>query len=210
MKTKVLVFGVFVLGASIGYAQAVSVGAIGGVPFLNPAVNGFGHDESRPYEVGAAVEFRLPAGFAIEADGIYRPTGTTTAYRFSGLVGPGIISSTTRTRGNSWEFPVLGKYYFRPRESGWQPFLATGWALRTVGFKNDGVETLLDENGAAQPYSFHGHTRSDLGVGAVVGAGVRLRSGRFAFLPEVRYTRWGSDTPTLRKNEAGFLLGITF
>ncbi len=105
---------------------------------------------------------------------------------------------------------MLGKYYFRPRESGWQPFVATGWALRTVAFHDNGTSTTTDANGAASTFTFHDNYVSDLGVGAVVAAGVRLRTGHFAFLPELRYTRWGSDTSTLRKNEAGFLLGLTF
>ena len=207
MKTNVLVFGVLLLVGNIARAQSVSVGVIGGVPFVDPTANGY-HDESRPYMVGASVEIRLPAGFAIEADGIYRPIGTSTSYKFL-APGPAITSLDSRTRGNSWELPVLGKYYFRPRKSGWQPFVGTGWALRTVGFRNDSTETTVNANGA-NTFSFHDRYRSDLGVGAVVAAGVRFHTGHFAFLPEVRYMRWGNGNTTLNRNETGFLLGITF
>jgi Outer membrane protein beta-barrel domain len=216
MKTIILAFGIFLFLGNTARAQAVSIGAIGGVPFTDSTNNGFGRDESRPYVVGASIEVRLPAGFAIEADGIYQPIGTTASFQLADILGPGfnlssaaVTSSSTRTRGNSWQLPVLGKYYFRPRESGWQPFVATGWALRTIGFHNEGSETFVDASGTSQTNSFRYTSRSDF-VGAVVAAGVRIRAGRFAFLPEVRYTRWGGSDLTVSKNEAGLLLGITF
>lgn len=82
--------------------------------------------------------------------------------------------------------------------------------MRTVAFHDRGTEGTIDASGVAQTFSFDNHYRSDLAVGAVVAAGVRFHAGHFAFLPEVRYTRWGSGDGTLRKNEAGLLLGITF
>ena len=59
--------------------------------------------------------------------------------------------------------------------------------------------------------SFHDDVRSDVGVGAVVAAGVRFRVGRLSVAPELRYTYWGS-TPQfdLRRNEAAGLVGISF
>lgn len=175
MKTNILALGVFLLLGNTARAQAVSVGVIGGVPFTDST--SFAHDESRPYIVGASVEVRLPVGFAIEADGIYRPVGTTTNYQFLGAAGPAVTSLIDRTRGDSLEFPLLGKYYFRPRESGWQPFVGTGWALRTVAFHDRGTETITDANGTRGTFSFHDSYHSDLAVGAVVAAGVRFRTG---------------------------------
>jgi hypothetical protein len=53
--------------------------------------------------------------------------------------------------------------------------------------------------------------RTSTNVGAVAAAGVRLHAGRFAVLPEFRFTRWGGvggiSTP---RNESAFLLGIQF
>lgn len=53
--------------------------------------------------------------------------------------------------------------------------------------------------------------RGDLGVGAVVAAGARMRlSSRFSLSPEVRYTRWGSADTRLASNQAQLLVGLTF
>ena len=113
-------------------------------------------------------------------------------------------------RGNSWEFPLVGKYYFRLRAAGLQPFVGTGWALRTVQFREEGTSTTADQNGMIRSFPFHNDFSSDLAVGAVVAAGLRFRAGRLAVLPEVRYTRWGAANSTLPKNEAALFLGITF
>jgi hypothetical protein len=198
-------------------AQLVSIGAKGGVPFLDDSKGG---DESRPYIVGPSVEFRLPAGFAIEVDALYRRVGSTSQF---GLLGTFIASGTSmvpfpivssyidRQRGNYWEFPVLGKYYFRPRTTAWQPFVGTGWALRTVAFHEDITETVTDTNGNSKPNSFRNHYRSDVGAGAVVAAGIRFHVGRLSVSPELRYTYWGSTAQfALRRNEAAGLLGISF
>ena len=105
---------------------------------------------------------------------------------------------------------MLAKYYFRPRTAGWQPFLGTGWAFRTVGVRNDGSETVVDRNGALQSYSFTNHYRTPLDAGAVFAAGARLHKGRVALLPEFRYARWGSTNNITRRNEVSFLFGLSF
>ena len=214
MKTILFVFVAITIN-QVASAQLISFGAKGGVPFLAPNQGG---DESRPYIVGPSVEFRLPAGFAIEVDALYRRVGNTFQYGFSGNImlipqppAPYVNFFVERQRGNYWEFPVLGKYYFRPRRTAWQPFVATGWALRTVAFHEDIHETVTDAGGTSTSYSFRNHHRSDLGAGAVVAAGVRFRAGRVTVSPELRYTYWGSSAnSSLRRNEAAGLLGISF
>jgi hypothetical protein len=116
---------------------------------------------------------------------------------------------TTRQRANSWEFPVLGKYYFRRRESGWQPFIATGWSFRTAGEHQTLAQVITDSTGVHTSI-FHDSFRSDLGVGATFATGIQVRAGRFAITPQVRYTRWGTSENSFRKNEAGFVLGVRF
>jgi hypothetical protein len=214
MKTILFVFVTITIN-QVASAQLVSFGALGGVPFLDQNRGG---DESRPYIVGPSVEFRLPAGFAIELEALYRRIGSTSAFGFSSntifippLTPPYITSFVTRQRGNYWEFPVLGKYYFRPRSTAWQPFIGTGWALRTVSFHNDISETTVNADGTSHASTFRDNFRSDVGVGAVVAAGVRFRVGRIAVIPELHYTYWGSTAQfQLRRNEAAGLLGISF
>ncbi len=210
---KILFLLVTIATNQVASAQLVSIGAKGGVPFLDTNQDG---DESRPYIVGPSVEIRLPAGFAIEVDALYRRIGNTFGFNFSGIgAGLNVVTATSfyinRQRGNYWEFPFLAKYYFRPRTTAWQPFLSTGWAFRTVGFHEDISETFIDGNGNSHFNSFRNHFRSDLGVGAVFAAGVRFRVGRVAVTPELRYTYWGSTAQfDLRRNEAAGLLGISF
>src|SRR5215472_10212642 len=216
MKTILFAF-VAIATNQVASAQLVSFGAKAGVPFLDATQGG---DESRPYIVGPSVEFRLPAGFAIEMDALYRRIGDTTRFGlFGSFIGPGpsfsplpaVNSFIDRQRGNYWEFPVLGKYSFRPRTTTWQPFFGTGWALRTVGFTDAISETVVDANGNSHSNSFRDHFRSDVGAGAVFAAGVRFHAGRIAVIPEIRYTYWGSSASSgLRKNEGGVFLGISF
>src|SRR4051812_25229176 len=109
----------------VASAQLVSVGVKGGVSITSPERY---NDESRRYIVGPSVEFRLPYRFAAEIDALYSRTGTSSRFIYSGEFS-GMPGSTTdfriRTRGNSWEFPVLGKYYFTSRQHAVQPFVGT-------------------------------------------------------------------------------------
>jgi hypothetical protein len=209
---NILVLLVTLVINQVASAQLVSIGAKAGIPFVDQNQGG---EESRRYIVGPSVEVRLPAGFAIEVDALYRRIGNSHSFSFPDNVTPPALPWPTfyidRERGNYWEFPVLGKYYFRPRTTAWQPFFGTGWALRTAGFHDDISQTVIDANGSSHSSSFSLQSRSDLGVGAVFAAGVRLRVGRLAVLPEVRYTYWGSSIGSdLRRNEAGVLLGVAF
>ena len=199
-------------GGRIAPAQLASFGVAGGVPMLNRTSNA--SDESRPYIIGPSIEFRLPAGFALEAAGLYQRVGNNHTFQLTvpaGAPGPGITFLTDRLRGNSWQFPLLGKYYFRRRTAPWQPFIGTGWSFRAVGVHQAIKETIVDASGASRSFSFKTDSRADAAVGAVFAAGLRYRAGGIAFTPELRYTRWGSSSNfSLNKNEAAFLLGIHF
>jgi hypothetical protein len=43
-------------------------------PFPRCSIQNY-KDESRPYTIGPSVEFRLPVGFAVEIDALYRRLG---------------------------------------------------------------------------------------------------------------------------------------
>ena len=115
-----------------------------------------------------------------------------------------------RTRGNLWEIPVLGKYYFRERNSSWRPFVGTGWAFRGASLHQDGNETILDSSGNTQPLTLRQSFWSDLQVGATFAAGIRYHVGHLNLLPQIRYTRCGGNQTILQRNEAGIMLGLTF
>jgi hypothetical protein len=195
-------------------AQAVSVGALGGVPFTNTTS---GHEESPRYVVGASVELKLPAGLAVEADALYRRFGSSSGFSFPTASNHGVTTGTpfvtsffNRQRGNAWEFPLLGKYYLRPRSSSWQPFAGTGFAFRTIARHDSGVQTIVDTSGMPQTFAFRSNFTMPLEVGAVAAAGVRFHAGRVAILPQARYTRWGGAENFANRNEVDLLLGVTF
>jgi hypothetical protein len=213
-----IILGVFA-GTGLLSAQTISIGVKGGIPLNDPTSNTFGtHDESPPYVVGASVEVKLPANFAIEADALYRRIGNTVNFgNIAILTGVNLSTTATnayinRTRGNSWEFPLLGKYYLREHSlMGWQPFLGTGFAFRTIGFSSTSTQVSVDSTGQSTILSGKGSYRSNLDVGATVAAGVRMRHGRMAIAPEFRYTRWGgADNNQVVRNDARFLLGLSF
>jgi hypothetical protein len=89
---------VLILGIRIASAQAVSIGIKGGIPIGGTIGQ---QDESRPYIVGPSIEVRLPAGFAIEVDALYRRIGNTSSFSFSKatLVLPSSTASA-ETTGN--------------------------------------------------------------------------------------------------------------
>jgi len=193
-------FIAFTIFSNIASAQLVSIGALGGVPITDTTGR---NDESRPYTVGGSVEVRLPAGFALEADALYRRVGSTLSFlSIGGTPSLGI----DRRRGNSWEFPLLGKYYFR-RTSAWQPFFGTGFAFRTIDIHEDG-SVLSGAPITLSPFS--GGFREPLNAGATVAGGLRLHYSRLAILPQIRYTRWGGVSGVAPKNETSFLLGVSF
>lgn len=189
-------------------AQWLSVGVKGGVPLTDPVKYS---DESRKYIVGPSVEFRFTDRLAVEASALYQRIGSHQSFF---LASPELYGNQfNRQRGNSWEFPVLGKFYFRGKEAGWQPFLGTGYAFHAAWMKTEGryVSLLPGPEITRAVTDYRSDYRTGLDVGAVAAAGVRLQRGRLALTPEFRYTRWGSGDSNLRpRNEVNFLFGIAF
>src|SRR5690242_10964808 len=96
-------------GGLCAYSQPVGFGVKGGIPLTNlvSAVHSgtFDYDSStNRYIVGQTVEIRLPAGFGLEFDALYRRLH----YNASGFVNNAFTSSGVT--GNNWEFPLLFKY----------------------------------------------------------------------------------------------------
>jgi hypothetical protein len=79
-----------------------------------------------------------------------------------------------------------------------------------VGWRDRGSTTTTDATGVRTVFPFDTRNRSQLGVGATFVAGVLLRAGRISLVPEMRFTRWGTDYAPGRRNEGAFFLGIRF
>jgi hypothetical protein len=108
------------------------IGVKGGFPFTDllkaltssPVTLSQGNN----YIVGPFAELRIPFGFAIEVDGLYRGTNYSVANSPSGL---------TAIKSSSWEIPYLAK--FRLPIPLLKPFVAAGGAYRTFNDLPPGV-----------------------------------------------------------------------
>jgi hypothetical protein len=203
------------------FGQAVSFGVTAGLPTLDRASPS---DESRLYIVGPTAEFQLPRAFAIEVDALYQrvgnsfvagliPGGSSVGNSVVGGVIPGgasgaqLFNFADRSRGNEWEFPALGKYYFHTRTAG-QPFVGAGFVERWLSQTEDSTQA-NNLGGPLQATTFTFHS-SQLSTGLTSTVGIRLRTGPLQWQPQFRYNRWGSLGALTQKNEADLVLGIHF
>jgi opacity protein-like surface antigen len=178
------------------FAQPVQFGVKGGVSFSD-AVR-IGVDESRAYTVGPMLEFRLPAGFAIETGLQYKRLGASGEIVFEG------DQYLFRTRGHSLELPILVKYYFRPG-GGWSPYASGGVAVRRSFQTADG-------SAFGSAISRRLYDLSPSGVGPVVAGGVQFRLGPLKVGPEIRFTHWNEENERIPRNanQLELMVGLSF
>ena len=126
----------------------------------------------------------------MEFDILYRPLHLTTATLVT--VAP---SSTSSTSVGAWEFPLLLKYRFPVPIPFLKPLVEAGPSFRAG-------------SGAGASPSKHGIT---------IGVGVEAKILKLKLAPQLRFTRWGSDNPSLllaspvtNVNQAEFLVGLSF
>lgn len=191
----------------IAQSRRISIGVKGGLAGdVGPS---YGLNESKPYLVGPAIELRVAEHLAFEFSALYRRLGSS--YTF-GQVNPPpevadqvvTIYASSRGRGNSWEFPLVGKYYFNASTSKWRPFLGTGYSFTRDSFKATTVSRLS----SAPLTDLRSNANwSKTSIGVVFVAGVAYKLGWLTVVPEGRFTR--RNDPGLRgKNQADFLLGL--
>jgi hypothetical protein len=87
-----------------------------------------------------------------------------------------------RTRGNSWELPILGKYYFTDRRSIVRPFASSGFSLRKTWFDDGDRYGSIGRPGQRRTGPFDGS--SDLGAGAVVSGGASFGGWKCGLHPK--------------------------
>jgi hypothetical protein len=193
-------------------AQPVSVGVKGG--FVLTDATRYSRDESRNYTVGPTVEFKLPRNFGIETGFLYKRIGTNERFISipggQNLIGVDGNVVNSRTRGNSFEIPVVGKYYFTPTRA-FAPYLGLGVAMRRAWQTTEG--SVVGPNDIRPSgYTFRNESLSPWGAGAVSAAGVQFRYGHWKISPEFRYTRWSREAQRIPRNpnQVEFLLGVSF
>ena len=210
---------VLLLVAAPAFSQLVSFGVKGGVPltdFVNAAsgTNAAGFIDfathTNRYIIGATGELHLPLHLSVEVDVLFRH------FNYDETQG-GSTVSTSNTRGNAWEFPLLGKYRFGPKLV--HPFVDAGVVFDSLQGLSQTVKsaitsgTALVTNSSGTPSQLvHSTVR-----GYVFGAGIDIKFLVIHIQPEIRYTRWGAEhffDPSgllhSNQNQGEFLLGIEF
>ena len=170
----------------------IGIGVKGGVP-LNDAFVVQGSNpinyvaDTHRYTFGPYVELRLPAGFGVELDALYK------TYEYRQVVPAPVLDRNS----HAWEFPLLLKKRFLPGPV--KPYVEAGAAFSHLSIRD--VRELNDRNT----------------WGLVLGGGVDFKLGPMHLTPEIRYTGWASrhfDSPgTLlqsNRNQAAVMLGIGF
>lgn len=215
----------FLICAAAVCAQPFSFGVKGGIPatdMVNAAtvVAGGGsltrtsayQQINHRYIVGPTVELKLPAGFSIELDALYRHLNYSGQDTSASLTNS---SRITDVKANAWEFPLLLKY--RMRKGIVRPYVDAGVAWDTLTGMKESVQTttngILGRSSSSTPAELNKKSTS----GFVMGAGLDIKALVIHISPEVRYTHWGSThfldaLGALRsnRNQAEFLVGLTF
>jgi hypothetical protein len=205
------------LMAATGIAQ-VELGVKGGVPFTNAFETGsffnlgFGEGAKAPtrrYAVGPWIGVRLRPWFGLQADGIYRRLGFDLVTKQATV----ILIYTTGT-ANSWEVPILAKFYLR-HAGGWQPYLGTGPAFRHTGQVSASALETFGSFGPPRTISSDFEFAGRSHLGSTVSGGITRDFGKLHISPEIRYTRWREDNPKddlfySKSNQIDFFLGFSF
>jgi opacity protein-like surface antigen len=185
--------GVILLaGAPLALGQPFSFGVKGGVPptdFLSATDSGgLGYfTTTNRYIVGPEAELRLPFGFGVEFDALYRHLSYTN-FR----TGVDVLVNSSTTSG-AWEFPLLAKYHFPTKIV--RPYVAAGIAWdRLSGLTQTITQTVIPTGVTSTSRTSNPAELGDKTVtGFVAGFGVDLHLLFLDISPEIRYTRWGSQ-----------------
>ena len=173
---------------------------------------------TRRLVLGANISARLNAHFAVDLGVLHRRFGYD--YQTYGPFPVPIQFTTFQGTGASWEMPLRAKWYvFGGRQA--SPYVALGGTYRWLAdwtetqslYNNFNLTTpiLITRSSDNPPVLL----QSRNAIAPTAAAGVEFRSRHIRVWPEVRYTRWVSDTlgsfgAPLRWNwqQVDFVLGI--
>jgi len=200
------------LYAGVLQAQPFTFGIKGGVRLTSDLDSYFATTESKQYVVGPMLTARLPFGFRLELDALYRRVGYRTAS--SDVLG-GFYSE--RDVGNAWEVPMV------LRRTLWHGFYAgAGYAPRIInGARHFNSVSVTSLNPLLKSYyesSLPGSWNTTHGV--IGAAGIEKRVGPLRIAPEIRYTHWNKPAVDLygshgfsiqsSQNQVDLMIGISF
>lgn len=209
-----LILGVLICGLpALAQTSRFSFGAVGGAR-LSPGAPADTHDESPVYTVGAAFEVSLGDHFAAEVNGLYRRFGYSSVSDVLRSTDPypagaGVLVAyiLSRTRADSVEFPILGKYYFGRRNPRGRFFVATGYSFQHSWITS--TTAIIQAPSGTAVWSVGGPGTPTV-VGAAFGAGVARKTGPLTIAPAFRYTRWGYRPDVASRNQIEILLSLRF
>jgi hypothetical protein len=184
------------------------------------------NSETKRLLIGPTFRLDLVHGLGLEFDALYQRID----YDFSTLNSSTgeFNQSFQESTANKWEFPLLVQYAFSVRRM--KPFVEAGPSILHITATKNAITTISSMPPSPTVASVTGQTGTWAGV--ATGGGVDIRWSRFHVRPEVRYSRWFSQTtgiqsviaslgsfpsiiPSpegvhLNQNEVNFLLGLTF
>jgi hypothetical protein len=170
--------------------------------------------------VGPTIELRLPFGFGVEVDALYRH------FSYNSTASLVDVLSTLRTTSNDWEFPLLLKKRFGG-VGPVRPFVDAGVNFNKISGLSQSVSNLVFPNRlTTMSNSNPAELKNDFTAGFSLGGGVEIHLLILRITPEIRYTRWGNQqfsgifpaggasgiagSLTSNQNQAEFLVGFTF
>jgi hypothetical protein len=197
-----------VLTGSVGLAQTLAVGVVGGAMATDDLSGAGATSVSKRYVVGPMLDIGLPLGLGVEVDALYRREG------FQSSFSNAFIGVFSEERANSWEFPILLKYKLPIPLA--KPFLEAGYAPRVIHGSISSQNTAVFPPVQLSPMSEHWPSSQ----GLVVGGGIQFSIGRLRLSPGVRYTHWNNtpitgvygDGPSWEstQNQVDILVGIAW
>lgn len=185
-------FGFLLILPAVACAQPFSAGVKVGAPFTNAVSIASGASSvdtvsSNGYVIGAYGEVRIPGGFSIEVDALYRS--------FSYFQGSPFVTGSSGSNGN-WEFPVMAKYKLL-KSGPVKPYIEGGLVLSHLTGSD------FDITHAAN-------------YGVTLGAGIEIKALVLRISPEIRYDGFffhdfaSNSFVQSNRNQAMVLVGIGF
>lgn len=175
-------------------------------PFRNQMFSSF---EQGRWRGGPTAEVRLPYGFAVAFDVLFRTYRERWAYPVQTGPEQNPYSFSGFKRASAWDLPLQLKYRFRAGPV--RPFLSAGYQWTRESSENATLFLCQGTQGSCRSPEFPmdlrgGFSRDTLWKkGAVAGAGIEFRTRRVTIAPEVRFTSGSS-----RDSGLTGLVGFTF
>lgn len=148
------------------------------------------------FTIGPSLQVKLPAGFRVEVDALYRPV----AYQIATAL-PNVLL-TTNVSGSQWRFPVLLQYHIGKYPL-IKPYAEAGLSFDHLMDLGQAAKLLPTQAGAIVKTT---------DAGLVLGFGADIKVPFLKISPEIRYTRQFSSEfyGIAELNQAEFLVGIRF